>query len=64
MAGVGIGNQTKCLMTQSKLGLTEESVVGGGDKPPCHLQDGVGRSALDLGRQFLGFGFEFRAQWF
>ena len=64
MFGVGISDQAECLTAKCKLGLTEECVVGGGDEPACHIENGVGRSALDAGREFLGLLFEFGAEWF
>jgi len=57
--GVGIGHDALCLITQSELGVAEEGVVGGGDEPTCHLQDGVGGSGLDPRGQFLSLGFPF-----
>ena len=59
MFGVRIGNDALCLVTQRELGVTEESVVGGGDEPTRHLQNGVRGAGLDASGQFLGLGFEF-----
>jgi hypothetical protein len=63
VTGVGIGDDALGLIAECKLGVAKECVVGSGDEPPCHLQDGVGASGLDAGGQFLGLGFEFRGQW-
>ncbi len=57
VAGVGIGDDALCLITQGELGVAEERVVGGGNEPPCHLEDRVGGSGLDARRQFLGLRF-------
>lgn len=62
--GVGIGDDAQGLIAEFELGVAEERVVGGGDEPTGHLKDGVGRSALDPGREFLGLLFEFGAERF
>jgi hypothetical protein len=62
--GVGIGDDAQGLVTEFELRVAEEGVVGGGDEPPGHLQDGVGGTRLDAGRQLLGLGFEFGAERF
>jgi hypothetical protein len=59
---VGIGDDALCLVAKRKLGVAEETLVGGGDEPTCHLQDGIGGSGLDAGGEFLGPGFEFGRQ--
>jgi hypothetical protein len=56
---VGIGDDALCLVAECELGVAEERVVGSGDEPACHLQDGVGGSGLDACGQFLGPGFQF-----
>jgi hypothetical protein len=43
---VGIGDDALGLIAECELGVTEECVVGGGDQPARHLQDGVGGSGL------------------
>jgi hypothetical protein len=60
---VGISDDALCLIAKRKLGVTKEGVVGSGNKPPRHLQDGISGSGLDASRQFLGFGFLFGGQW-
>ena len=50
------------MVAEGELGVAEEGVVGGSDEAAGHLQDGVGGSDPDAGGQFLGFGFEFRAE--
>jgi hypothetical protein len=60
--GVGIGNDAQCSVAECELGVTEEGLVGGGDELAGHLQDRIGASGLDTGREFLGLRFEFRRQ--
>ena len=43
---VGIGDDALGLVAEFELGVAEEGVVGGGDEPSCHFQDGVGDRAL------------------
>jgi hypothetical protein len=59
---VGTGNDSQRLVPQGELGVAEEGLVGGGDEPPGHLQDGVGAASLDAGSEFLGLRFEFGRQ--
>ena len=60
MFGVRIGHDAQGLIAERELGVPEQGVVGGGDEPTGHLQDRVGGSGLDAGRQVLGLLF----QWF
>jgi hypothetical protein len=62
--GVGTGDDAQRLVAESELGVAEEGLVGGGDESAGHLQDGVGASSLDAGREFLGLRFEFGRQRF
>lgn len=62
--GVGVGDDALGLVTQCELGVAEESLVGGGDEPTCHLQNGLGGSSRDTGGEFLGLGFQFGAERF
>lgn len=55
---VGIGNDAQRPVPQCELGVAEEGLVGGGDEPTCHLEDGIGASSLDASREFLGLRFE------
>jgi hypothetical protein len=63
VTGVGIGDDALGLVAECELGVAEEGVVGRGNEPACHLQDGVGGSGLDASGQFLGFRFLFGGQW-
>jgi hypothetical protein len=58
-----MGDDALCPVAEGELGVTEEGLVGGGDQPAGHLQDGVGGSGRDPGGEFLGLGFQFRAEW-
>ena len=62
--GIGIGNDAECLATQCEFGLSEECFVGSGNESTCHIENGVGRSALDLRCEFLSLAFEFGAERF
>jgi hypothetical protein len=62
--GVGIGHEALCVVPERELGVAEQGLVGGGDEPAGHLQDGPGGSGRDAGGQFLGAGFLFRRQRF
>jgi hypothetical protein len=64
VTGVGIRDQTKGVVAECELGVAEEGLVGGGDQAAGHFEDGGGGSGLDACRQFLGLGFEFRAERF
>jgi hypothetical protein len=64
MFRVSIGDDALCLVAECELGVAEERVVGGGDEPTCHLQNGIGGAGLDPCGEFLGLGFEFGAEWF
>jgi hypothetical protein len=59
---VSIGDDALCLVTQRKLGVPEECVVGGGNEPTRHLQNGIGGAGRDASGQFLSLGFEFGRQ--
>lgn len=61
--GVRIGHDALGLIAKGELGVAEECLVGGGNKPACHLEDRVRRSGFDARRQFLGFRFLFGGQW-
>lgn len=64
VAGVRIGDDAEGVVAEGELGVAEQGVVGGGDQPAGHLQDGISGSGLDPCREFLGLGFEFGAEWF
>ena len=64
VTGVGIGDDALRLVTQRKLGVTEEGLVGGSNQPTCHLKDSIGGSGLDASGQFLSLRFQFRAKRF
>jgi hypothetical protein len=57
--GIGIGDDALRLIAKGKLRVSKECVVGGGNEPTCHLQNGVGGSGLDPRGQFLGLRFQF-----
>jgi hypothetical protein len=57
--GISIGDDALCLIAKRELGVTEEGVVGSGNEPTCHLQNGIRRSGLDASGQLLGLGFLF-----
>ena len=59
VTGVGIRDDALCLIAECELGVAKEGIVGGGNEPAGHLQDGLSRSDLDASGQFLGLGFEF-----
>jgi hypothetical protein len=61
--GIGIRDDALSLIAKRKLGVPKECVVGGGDQPTRHLQDGVRGSGLDAGGQLLSFRFLFGGQW-
>ena len=62
MTGVGVGHQAQRLIPEGELGVAEQGVVGGGDEPPSHVEDGVGRAGPDAGGEFLGLLLEFGAE--
>jgi hypothetical protein len=62
VTGVGIGDDAPGLIAECELGVTEECLVGGGNQPACHLQDGARGSGRDAGGQFLSLRFEFGGQ--
>jgi hypothetical protein len=64
VTSVGIRDDAPGLITQRKLRVTEEGVVGGGNEPTCHLQNGISGSGRDASGQFLSFGFQFGGQRF
>ena len=59
---VGVGDDAERPVAEGELGVPEEGVVGGGDQPAGHLQDGVGGPGPDAGGEFLGSGLEFGRQ--
>jgi hypothetical protein len=62
VTGVGVGHDAEGVVAEGELGVAEEGVVGGGDEPTGHLQDGVGGSDPDAGGQILGLRFHFGGQ--
>jgi hypothetical protein len=54
---ISIGNEAQRLVAECELGIAEEGIIGGGDEPSGHLQDGLRRSGGDPGGQLLGLGF-------
>jgi hypothetical protein len=46
------------LVTQRKLGVAKEGIVGGGNEPTGHLQNGIGGAGRDASGQFLRLGFQ------
>jgi hypothetical protein len=61
--GIGSGDDALCLIAQCELGVAEECLIGSGDEPTGHLQNGVCGSGLDASSQFLGLRFLFGRQW-
>ncbi len=59
MFGISIGDDALRLIAEGELGVAEEGVVGRGNEPACHLQDGVRGSGLDARGQFLSLRFLF-----
>jgi hypothetical protein len=60
--GIRIGDDALRVVAERKFGVTKEGVVGRGDEPTGHLQDGIGRAGLDASGQFVSFGFLFGRQ--
>jgi hypothetical protein len=60
--GVGIGDDAQGVVAECELGVAEEGVVGGGDQPPGHVEDGVAGPGGDACRELLGLGFQFGAE--
>jgi hypothetical protein len=55
MFGIGIGDDTLCLIAQCELGVAQERLVGSGDETARHLQDRLSGSGRDACGQFLGW---------
>ena len=60
--GVGVGDDAPSLVAQCELGVAEEGVVGGGNEPTRHLQNGIGGPDPDAGGEFLSLLFQFGGQ--
>jgi hypothetical protein len=56
--GVRSGDQPGPLVPEGELGVPEQGVVGAGDEPAGHRQDGVGGPGPDAGGELLGLLFE------
>lgn len=59
-----MGDEVYGLIAEQEFGISEEGVVGGGDEPAGHFEDGVGGSTGDAGGEFLGLGFQFGTEGF